>query len=79
MVPHSHGKVLLVGLNMKGPVVLERRWACRHLYPHFRQVLPIGKTQAVLFVRLIGPAAWVGSTYAGDARACADTAVRTSG
>jgi hypothetical protein len=78
LYPKSHGKVLLVALYIKGPIVLQRRWACRFLYPHFRQVLPIGGVEAVVFLATIGPAVYVGSTYAGDVRPCADTAVETT-
>ena len=78
LMPKSHGQVLVVGLTIEGPTVLQRRWACRFLYPHFRRVLPIGKVKAVMFMRLFGRNGWVGSTYAGDTRACADTKVETS-
>ena len=77
-MPKSHGQVLVVGLTIEGPTVLQRRWACRFLYPHFRRVLPIGDVKAVIFMRLFGRNGWVGSTYAGDTRACADTKVETS-
>ena len=78
LMPNSHGQVLVVGLTIEGPTVLQRRWACRFLYPHFRRVLPIGNVKAVIFLRLFGRTGWVGSTYAGDTRACADTKVQTT-
>jgi hypothetical protein len=78
LYPKSHGEVLLVGLYIKGPIVLQRRWACRFLYPHFRQVLPIGGVKAVIFLATIGPTVYVGSTYADDVRPCVETAVETT-
>ncbi|HET7378511.1 MAG TPA: hypothetical protein VFJ24_00585 [Gaiellales bacterium] len=77
-MPKSHGQVLVVGLTIQGPTVLQRRWACRFLYPHFRRVLPIGNVKAVIFMRLFGGHEFVGSTYAGDTRACADTKAETA-
>ena len=78
LMPKSHGQVLVVGLTIQGPTVLQRRWACRFLYPHFRRVLPIGNVKAVIFMRLFGGHEFVGSTYAGDTRACADTKAETA-
>lgn len=78
LLPQSHGQVLLVGLNIEGPTVLQRRWACRFLYPHFRRALPIGDVKAVIFVGLFGRTKWVGSTYGDDTRACADTEVKAT-
>lgn len=75
LMPKSHGEVLLVGLNITGPVVLQRRWACRFLYPHFRQALPIGDVKAIVFVNPRGHGVYVGSTYGGDVRPCAETKV----
>ena len=41
LMPKSHGQVLVVGLTIEGPTVLQRRWACRFLYPHFQGGVPI--------------------------------------
>src|SRR5262245_41214445 len=75
MYPTSHGKVLAVGLTLVGPTAAQRHFACRVLYPHFREALPLGKVEAVLFANVAGKFKLVSSTYADDVRPCDQTGV----